>query len=171
MKKWLDEERVLLLRSPPGWGKTSFAVQFAEHLIEAGYSVKYMTAALRDNQPTDETSMNDIWATTIGDTFYQFCKSQEKPFCLIVDEAQIWYPKNAEDGKAELDIFWGEVKTLLKPGQDLVNISTHALVVHQQQQPPPYRQSKCAFFVWLGMVRRALVRLQHLLLSWTLWTL
>ncbi len=61
MKQWLDQERVLLLRSPPGSGKTSFAVHFVDHLIDAGYSVKYMSAALGENQPDDETSMDNIW--------------------------------------------------------------------------------------------------------------
>ncbi len=119
MKQWLDQERVLLLRSPPGSGKTSFAVHFADHLINAGYSVKYMSAALGENQPDDETSMDDIWENTIGYTFSQFCKSRKKPFYVIVDEAQIWYPMNvAMKAGKELETFWGEVKTLLKPGRD-----------------------------------------------------
>lgn len=78
-----------------------------------------MSAALSQNQPDDETSMNDVWVNTIGDTFSELCTSRNKPFYLIVDEAQNWYPTDmAMKSRKELDTFWGEVKTLLKSGRD-----------------------------------------------------
>ncbi len=111
--------------------------------------------------------MRPRW-TTYGNTFLQFCKSREKPFYLIVDEAQIWYPMNVAVKAGKELHFLGEVKTLLKSGRDF---SSYVLMVPQHQQPPQCRQSQCAFFAWLGMVRRALDRLRHPLLSWTPWTL
>jgi polynucleotide 5'-kinase involved in rRNA processing len=46
MKAWLDIENVLLLRSPPGSGKTTFALSFAAHLHSNGFKVTYLNASL-----------------------------------------------------------------------------------------------------------------------------
>ena len=111
MKTWLDEYRALLLRSPPGSGKTSFAVCFTEYLVDNGASAIYLNASVPENHPGDGNSMNNVMERQIGDRFSPFCKTRATPFYLIVDEAQVWYPDNAKEGvKWQLTDFWAEVK-------------------------------------------------------------
>ena len=80
MKMWLDEYRALLLRSPPGSVKTSFAVRFTEYLVDKGASATYLNAS-------DGNSMNNVMERQLGDRFSPFCQTRAKPFYLIVDEA------------------------------------------------------------------------------------
>ncbi len=123
MKRWLDTEKVLLLRSPPGSGKTSFAVHFAAHLRQNGFSGYYFNAAQLKNRVTKDRSLDDIWKHLFGLTFWEFCEvPMGGPTYIIMDEAQTWYPANAAPGaKGELDAFWSGVKTSFKQAQEWTN--------------------------------------------------
>ena len=119
MRGWLDQEKVLLLRSPPGSGKTSFAVRFGEYLREHGFSAYYINVARFDNQVTKYRSLDDIWTDLFGLTFWEFCAAVGDDFTyIIMDEAQTWYPANVpREVKDQLDRFWGGVKSGFKPQQ------------------------------------------------------
>jgi len=119
MKMWLDGHRALLLQSPPGSGKTSFAVRFAKYLNEKGASAKYLNASFPENRPHDGNSMDSVMERQIGDRFSPFCQKRAGPYYLIVDEAQVWYPDNAKDGaKQQLNDFWALVKGYVTSAMD-----------------------------------------------------
>lgn len=74
MKAWLDNENVLLLRSPPGSGKTT-ALSFAAHLHSKGFKVTYLNASLAQSAVSDTKSMDDVWqdAFDSDSTFSDMC--------------------------------------------------------------------------------------------------
>jgi KaiC/GvpD/RAD55 family RecA-like ATPase len=95
MTDWLDAEKVLLLRSPPGSGKTSFAVRFAVYLNDY-VSVAYFMKASRMLQRLDNgMSMDDVWKKELRLSLQDIChKSRDRHIYIIIDEAQAWYPAN-----------------------------------------------------------------------------
>ncbi len=120
MQKWLNEEKVLLLRSPPGSGKTSFAVQFAVYLNDQGVTSYYLNASRHVDRLNSDASMNTVWGEQFGFTFKEILlRSRDIPIYVIIDEAQAWYPGKVfrEDANREIDLFWGWIKGL-QEGQE-----------------------------------------------------
>ena len=115
MKNWLDTEKVLLLRSPPGSGKTSFAVRFAVYLNDY-VSVAYFMNASRTLQCLNGgASMNDVWKKQFHLSFQDiYRKSRDRHIYIIVDEAQAWYPGNGlrEEAEMEVGMFWSALKAI-----------------------------------------------------------
>jgi len=70
-RNWLNEEQVLPLRSPPGSGKTTFAVTFTAYLLSTGFKATYLNASLSQNTPSNTRSMDSIWRAAFesGSTF------------------------------------------------------------------------------------------------------
>ena len=126
MKRFLDTEKVLLLQSPPGSGKTTFAIYFGAHLRRLGFSAYYFSAADFKNRVTEVRSLDAIWKDLFGLTFWEFCEAVPKdvPTYIIMDEAQTWYPASVDGkhAKSELISFWGGVKT----GFKLMEVPDHA---------------------------------------------
>jgi len=123
MKAWLDTENVLLLRSPPGSGKTTFALSFAAHLVSQKFKVTYLNASL-SRSAVDARSMDEVWreAFESDSTFSDMCKKPfEEDSYIIIDEAQSWYPLNAKDWRVQLDGFWADVKFFVKPAFKLAD--------------------------------------------------
>ena len=115
MKNWLDTEKVLLLRSPPGSGKTSFAVRFAVYLNDY-VSVAYFMNAFRTLQCLNGgASMNDVEKKQFRLSFQDiYRKSRDRHIYIIVDEAQAWYPGNGlrEEAEMEVGMFWSALKAI-----------------------------------------------------------
>jgi len=117
MKGWLDEEKVLLLRAPPGSGKTSFGVCFGDYLRQHGSSAYYINAARFNNQVTKHRS---VWKDVFGLILWEAVGDDS--IYIIMDEAQTWYPANVpEEVKDQLDRFWGGIKSGFKPRQEWTN--------------------------------------------------
>jgi len=109
----LVNSRLVLLRAPPGSGKTTMAETLGVHCAEVGYSVYIIT--LLGYSPNDHKSVDDYFRSywtvhqnvDISTTFSAIreralqLKAQDKPLILILDEAQIWYG---------MDHFWNQVK-------------------------------------------------------------
>jgi tRNA uridine 5-carbamoylmethylation protein Kti12 len=115
MKAWLDNENVLLLRSPPGSGKTTFAFSFAAHLHSKGFKATYLNASLSQSAVDDTRPMDDVWRNAFesDSTFSDMCTTpSEEDHYIIIDETQSWYPPNVKGWSAqqELHRFWADVK-------------------------------------------------------------
>ena len=126
MKAWLDDENALLLRSPPGSGKTTFALSFAAHLYSTGFKATYLNASLARSAMDDTKSMDNVWqdAFQFDSTFSDMCTTpSEEDHYIIIDEAQSWYPSNVEDWRTrqQLNHFWADVKFFVKPALELAN--------------------------------------------------
>jgi hypothetical protein len=105
MRNWLDVERVLLLRSPPGSGKTSFAIRFAVYL-NVSVSVAYFRNASRILQLLNTgMSMDDAWKEQFRLSLKDIInKSRNGHIYIIIDEGQAWYPGNGLRREAEREL-------------------------------------------------------------------
>lgn len=142
MKAWLDDENVLLLRSPPGSGKTTFALSFAAHLLSKGFKATYLNASLARSEISDTKTMDNVWQAAFesDSTFSDMCTTpSEEDHYIIIDEAQSWYPSSANDWRAQqqLNHFWADVKFFVKPALGLANYVQNALSPSTIQNRPP----------------------------------
>jgi DNA polymerase III delta prime subunit len=127
IQTWLHQERVLLLRSPPGTGKTTFALAFAQYLRNNGFGATYLNASVPENTPNAMRSMDDIWQATFESELTFSEMSQTVPpndlHYVIMDEGQTWYPYNINDpiGRKEVWGFWAAVKSYVQPALPFTN--------------------------------------------------
>ena len=131
MRQMLEAEHALLLRSPPGSGKTSFAVEFTRYLRSNGFIANYVNAATSKNLVSTSRSMDTVWRAIFdGLTFSEVCErslKEEGTIYVIIDEAQAWYPANVPiEATKQVAGFWADVKYYVKPAlvlADYVNDS------------------------------------------------
>ena len=131
MRNWLNEEKVLLLRSPPGSGKTTFAMTFTAYLLSNGFKATYLDASLSKNTPSDTRSMDDVWRAAFESesTFPETalgCPFGEVHY-VVIDEAQTWYPANMNNSKGQKEVFgfWADVKFHVKPALKLEDYANY----------------------------------------------
>ena len=112
----LERDTKVLVRAPPGSGKTSMAQLFGAYCIDLGHPVYSVTfAAFKEIQ---KDSVNDFFReywnedglrtslTAIMERAFKLPAGAKKPI-LIVDEGQAWYVSKA---KAESG-FWAAMNT------------------------------------------------------------
>jgi hypothetical protein len=129
MKTWLDAEKVLLLRSPPGSGKTSFAVRFAVYLNDHVSVAYYMKASRVLERLNKGVSMDNVWKKEFRLSLQDIRrKSQDRCIYIIIDEAQAWYTANglSKNTKTSVDMFWSGLKDIKEQRDWAVYISEMA---------------------------------------------
>jgi len=142
MQRWLHEEKVLLLRSPPGSGKTTFALSFAAYLRSHGFKAVYLNASLSENTVGATRSMDAVWRAAFESeqSFSQMCKQvlSDEVYYVIIDEAQTWYPSNLSDPTAKTEVykFWADTKFYVKPALQLANIGLSSYATLLSMHPP-----------------------------------
>ena len=112
MTNWLEAEKVLLLRSPPGSGKTSFAVRFAMYLNDHVSVAYFMNAAVILQRLEGGSTMDSVWKKDFRLSFHEIClRSRDRHIYIIIDEAQAWYPDGLKRTvKNQVETFWGMFK-------------------------------------------------------------
>ncbi len=121
IQKWLHEERVLLLRSPPATGKTTFAMAFIRYLKNHGFKATYLNVSLPENMPNATRTMDHLWQTTFDSemTFSEASQSvpADETHYVVLDESQFWYPANVSDINARQEVyrFWAGIKFHVQP--------------------------------------------------------
>jgi len=150
MQRWLHEEKVLLLRSPPGSGKTTFALSFAAYLRSRGFKAVYLNASLSENTVSATRSMDAVWwaAFESEQSFSQMCHKQvlsDEVYYVIIDEAQTWYPSNLSDPTAQTEVykFWADTKFYVKPALQLANIGLSSYATLLSMHPPASTTGLC----------------------------
>jgi len=107
-----ESDGKLVIKSPPGSGKTTLAQAFCKHLEEQGYLVYFVSLLGSDKTSTDDF-WKGSWAEGDGVTFKDVCNRAAlldenadnttiKPIFVVIDETQKWYLGRSE--------FWELVK-------------------------------------------------------------
>ena len=114
MTDWLEAEKVLLLRSPPGSGKTSFAVRYAMYLNDYVSVAYFMNAAWTRQRLDDGASMDSVWKKDFHLSLEEICRrSRDRHIYIIIDEAQACYPDGLNrKTKMQVETFWGMLKSI-----------------------------------------------------------
>jgi len=92
MKNWLEAESITA-NSPPGLGKTSFAVRFAMYLNDHVAVAYFMNATWTLQRLDDAASMNNVWKKDFRLSLQYLCRrSRDRNIYIIINKAQAWYP-------------------------------------------------------------------------------
>lgn len=121
IQKWLHEERVLFLRSPPGTGKTTFAMAFIRYLKDHGFKATYLNVSLPENTPNATRTMDHLWQAKFESelTFSEVSRSvpADETHYVVMDESHFWYPASVSDIniRKEVNRFWAGIKFHVQP--------------------------------------------------------
>ena len=91
----------LVIKSPPGSGKTTMAQAFCKYHEERGHIVYFVTLLGSDNKTSDDF-WKASWGRGEGVTFKDVCDRaagldpKAEPIFVIIDETQKWYQDRNE---------------------------------------------------------------------------
>ncbi|CAG8601911.1 11686_t:CDS:2 [Ambispora leptoticha] len=142
LNNYIDDNHIVLLRSPPGSGKTTLIDLFGKHLEKKGYTVVCITMLdlLEKSGHQDPISFDTFWEERTG-TKWTDCYNCSVIMYVLIDEAQILYGK--------VTFFWNRLKLLMQ--HNTSNCNLRLMLLSMYDDPTNIEGTPITFNATLGL--------------------